>query len=128
MRFSRILLIVAAALPLGACFVTAEDFERHDDGVCRDMGLKRGTLAYAQCRQNVFEPAANGSAYRHAESDVEPARALITPEVADVGFAPGRCTDWQRSAGCLRALPGGAGSLKITYQPPHPARRHRVLV
>jgi hypothetical protein len=53
MRFSRILLIVAAALPLGACFVTAEDFERHDDGVCRDMGLKRGTPAYAQCRQNV---------------------------------------------------------------------------
>jgi hypothetical protein len=53
MCFSRILLIVAAALPLGACFVTAEDFERHDDGVCRDMGLKRGTQAYSQCRQNV---------------------------------------------------------------------------
>jgi hypothetical protein len=53
MRFSRILLIVAAALPLGACFVTAEDFERHDDGVCRDMGLKPGTQAYSQCRQNV---------------------------------------------------------------------------
>jgi hypothetical protein len=53
MRVSRILLVIAAALPLGACFVTAEDFERHDDGVCRDMGLKRGTQAYSQCRQNV---------------------------------------------------------------------------
>jgi hypothetical protein len=53
MRFSRLLLIGAAALPLAACFVTAEDFERHDDGVCREMGLKPGTPAYAQCRQNV---------------------------------------------------------------------------
>jgi hypothetical protein len=54
MRVSRILLIVAVALPLGACLTaTAEDFERHDDGVCRDMGLKRGTQAYADCRQNV---------------------------------------------------------------------------
>ena len=54
MRLSRILLVVAVALPLGACLTaTAEDFERHDDGVCRDMGLKPGTQAYSQCRQNV---------------------------------------------------------------------------
>lgn len=54
MRLSRILLVAAVALPSGACLTaTAEDFERHDDGVCRDMGLKRGTQAYADCRQNV---------------------------------------------------------------------------
>ena len=54
MRVSRILLTVAVTFPLGACLApTAEDFERHDDGVCRDMGLKRGTQAYADCRQNV---------------------------------------------------------------------------
>ncbi len=39
---------------IGACLTaTAEDFERHDDGVCRDMGLKRGTQAYADGRQSV---------------------------------------------------------------------------
>jgi hypothetical protein len=54
MRVSRILLVLAVTLPLGACLTaTAEDFERHDDGVCRDMGLKQGTQAYVDCRQNV---------------------------------------------------------------------------
>jgi hypothetical protein len=54
MSVSRILFVVAVALPLAACLTaTAEDFERHDDGVCRDQGLKPGTPAYADCRQSV---------------------------------------------------------------------------
>jgi hypothetical protein len=57
MRFSRILLVVAAVLPLGACFQTAEEVAArdaaYDDAQCRDMGLKRGTLAYAKCREDI---------------------------------------------------------------------------
>jgi len=53
MHFSRLLLVVAAALPLSACFVTPEEFAAHDDAECRSMGLKRGTPAYAQCLDNV---------------------------------------------------------------------------
>ena len=53
MRFSRILLIVAAALPLGACFMTAEQIAADDDAACRHDGLKRGTPAYAQCRETI---------------------------------------------------------------------------
>ena len=53
MRFSGILLIVAAALPLGACFMTAEQIAADDDAACRHDGLKRGTPAYAQCREDI---------------------------------------------------------------------------
>ena len=49
MHFSRLLLIVAAALPLGACFTSAEQIAANDDGACRSAGLKRGTPAYVQC-------------------------------------------------------------------------------
>ena len=52
MRFSRILLIVAAALPLGACFMTAEQIAADDDAACRSAGLKRGTPVYVQCRDD----------------------------------------------------------------------------
>ncbi|HTG08305.1 MAG TPA: hypothetical protein VK635_30195 [Bradyrhizobium sp.] len=49
MHFSRLLLIVAAALPLGACFTTAEQIAANDDAACRSAGLKPGTPAYVQC-------------------------------------------------------------------------------
>lgn len=53
MRFSRVLLIVAAALPLDACFMTAEQIAADDDAACRHAGLKQGTPAYAQCREDI---------------------------------------------------------------------------
>ena len=57
MRFSRLVLIVAAALPLGACFMTAEevaaDNARRDDAACRHDGLKPGTPGYAKCREDI---------------------------------------------------------------------------
>ena len=49
MHFSRLLLIVAAALPLGACFTSAEQIAANDDAACRSAGLKSGTPAYVQC-------------------------------------------------------------------------------
>jgi hypothetical protein len=51
-HFSRLLLIVAVALPLGACFVTAEQIAANDDAACRSAGLKRGTPAYVKCRED----------------------------------------------------------------------------
>ena len=54
--FSRMLLIVAAALPLGACMTAAEQarqIEVSDDAACRDAGTKRGTPAYAKCREDM---------------------------------------------------------------------------
>jgi len=53
MRFSSILLIATAVLPLGACFMTAEQIAADDDAACRHHGLKRGTPAYAQCREDI---------------------------------------------------------------------------
>jgi hypothetical protein len=57
MRFSRLALIVVAALPLGACFMTAEqiaaDNAARDDAQCRSAGLKPGTPAYAKCREDI---------------------------------------------------------------------------
>jgi hypothetical protein len=57
MRFSRLVLIVVAALPLGACFMTAEEIAArdaaYDDAHCRNAGLKPGTQAYAQCREDM---------------------------------------------------------------------------
>jgi hypothetical protein len=51
MHFLRLLLIVAAALPLGACFQTAEQIAANDDAACRSAG-KPGTPAYAKCRED----------------------------------------------------------------------------
>lgn len=57
-HFSRLLLIVAAALPLGACMTTAEQqaqaraIAADDDAACRSAGAKPGTPAYAQCLEN----------------------------------------------------------------------------
>ena len=48
---SRLLLIVVAALPLGACFMTAEQIAANDDAACRKAG-KPGTPAYAKCRED----------------------------------------------------------------------------
>jgi hypothetical protein len=82
MRFSRLLLVVAAALPLCACFMTPEEIAANDDADCRSAGLKPGTQAYAKCRGEHKEPAGHvryGSAYRYAESDVVDA----TDEYAD---------------------------------------------
>jgi len=53
-HFSRLLLIVAAALPLGACMTAAEQarqIEASDDAACRSAG-KPGTPAYAKCRED----------------------------------------------------------------------------
>jgi hypothetical protein len=52
MHFSRLLLVVAAALPLGACFLTAEQIAANDDAACRSAGHKPGTPAYAKCRED----------------------------------------------------------------------------
>lgn len=57
MHFSRLLLIVAAALPLGACLTAAEQQEQarniaaSDDAACRTAGEKPGTPAYVKCRE-----------------------------------------------------------------------------
>src|SRR5262245_23677335 len=51
MHFSRLLLIVAAALPLGACMSAAE-IATNDDAACRNAGAKPGTPAYEKCREN----------------------------------------------------------------------------
>src|SRR5262245_46601180 len=55
MRFSRLLLIVAVALPLGACFhtLTPEEVAAEDDAACRSAGLKPGTPPYAKCREDM---------------------------------------------------------------------------
>ena len=52
MHFSRLLLVVAAALPLGACLLTAGEIAANDDAACRSAGLKPGTPAYVKCREN----------------------------------------------------------------------------
>ena len=55
MQFSRLLLIVAAALPLGACLTAAEQQAQaravaaNDDAACRSTGAKPGTPAYVKC-------------------------------------------------------------------------------
>jgi hypothetical protein len=54
MCLSRLLLIVAAALPLGACMTAAEraqEIAASDDAACRNAGTKPGTPAYVQCRE-----------------------------------------------------------------------------
>ena len=52
MQFSRLLLVAAAALPLSACFLTAEQIAANDDAACRGEGLKPGTPAYVKCRED----------------------------------------------------------------------------
>jgi len=58
MHFSRLLLIVAAALPLGACATAAEQeaqaraIAASDDAACRDAGAKPGTPAYPKCLED----------------------------------------------------------------------------
>jgi hypothetical protein len=53
--FSRLLLIVAVTLPMGAC-LTADDHAREiaasDDAACRGAGTKPGTPAYAKCLED----------------------------------------------------------------------------
>jgi hypothetical protein len=55
MYFARLLLIVVAALPLGACMTATEqarEIAANDDAACRSAGLKPGTPAYAKCRED----------------------------------------------------------------------------
>jgi len=52
MHFSRLLLVVVAALPLGACFLTAEQIAANYDAACRGALLKPGTPAYVKCRED----------------------------------------------------------------------------
>jgi hypothetical protein len=57
MHFSRLLLIVAVALPLSACLTAADqqqarEIAASDDVACRSAGLKPGTPAYAKCRED----------------------------------------------------------------------------
>jgi hypothetical protein len=52
MHFPRLLLVVAAALPLSACFLTAEQIAANDDAACRSAGLKPRTPAYIKCRED----------------------------------------------------------------------------
>ena len=51
-HFSRLLLVVAVALPLGACFLSPEQIAANDDAACRGVGLKLGTPAYVKCRED----------------------------------------------------------------------------
>jgi hypothetical protein len=54
--FSRLLLIVALTLPMGACLTAVEqarEIEAGDDAACRDAGTKPGTPAYAKCREDM---------------------------------------------------------------------------
>ena len=57
-HFSRLVLIVAAALPLGACMTAAEQqaqaraIAANDDAACRSAGTKPGTPAYAKCLED----------------------------------------------------------------------------
>ena len=53
---SRLLLILAATLPLGACMTAAEqarEIAASDDAACRNAGTKAGTPAYAKCREDI---------------------------------------------------------------------------
>ena len=52
MHLSRLLLIVAVALPLGACFLSAEQIAANDDTACRSAVLKPETPTYVKCRED----------------------------------------------------------------------------
>jgi hypothetical protein len=51
MHIARLLLIVAVALPFGACMSPTE-IAADDDAACRSAGAKPGTSAYVKCREN----------------------------------------------------------------------------
>jgi len=82
MHFSRLLLIVAAALPLGACMTAAEQQEQaraiaaSDDTACRSAGAKPGTPAYAKCR----EDKKNQRAVAQTEADRAMQRSMWTAQ------------------------------------------------
>ena len=53
---SRLLLIVATALPLGACLTAQEqarEIAANDDAACRSAGTKPKTPAYDKCREDM---------------------------------------------------------------------------
>jgi len=78
MHFSRLLLIVAATLPLGACMTAAEqsrEIAASDDAACRNAGTKPGTPAYAKCRETMSNQRAMGriaedQAMQHSIADL----------------------------------------------------------
>ena len=81
MHLSRLLLIVAAALPLGACMTAAEQAREiavSDDAACRNAGTKPGTPAYAKCREAMSNQRAMG---RIAEDQAmqRQMREMMTP-------------------------------------------------
>jgi hypothetical protein len=49
MCIPRLLLIVAASLPLGACFMAAEQIAADDRATCRSAGQEPGTPTFAKC-------------------------------------------------------------------------------
>ena len=53
---SRLLLIVALTLPIGACVTAADqarEIEASDDAACRNAGTRPGSPAYAKCREDM---------------------------------------------------------------------------
>jgi hypothetical protein len=76
--FSRLLLIVAAALPLGACMTAAEQqaqaraIAANDDAACHSAGAKPGTPVYVQCR----EGRSNQRAIAQIEADRSMQRSM----------------------------------------------------
>ena len=78
MHFSRLLLIVAAALPLGACMTAAEQqaqaqaIAASDDAACRSAGAKPGTPAYTKC----LEDRKNQRAIAQTEADRSMQRSM----------------------------------------------------
>ena len=50
-HFSRLLWIVAVALPLGACMSPSE-IAASDDAACRSTGAKPGTPPYVKCLED----------------------------------------------------------------------------
>ncbi|MGB8400386.1 hypothetical protein [Bradyrhizobium sp.] len=78
MHFSRLLLIVAAALPLGACMTAAEQqaqarpIAANDDAACRSAGANPGTPAYVQCRKD----RSNQRAIAQTEADRSMQRSM----------------------------------------------------
>jgi len=71
-QFPRLLLIVvAAALPLGAC-MTAAEHAANDDAACRSAGAKPETPAYVKCR----EDRSNQRAIAQTEGDRSMQRSM----------------------------------------------------
>ena len=64
----RVLLIIAAALPLGSCagsimgdaIAGPERLAQQDDAYCASIGVPAGTPSYPQCRMNLAQQRTEG--------------------------------------------------------------------